>query len=81
MPTTAKAYELQNRPELELITDSQEIGFTLEYVRDSQLEAVNVTREDITALMVSTGEGDFIEVWAAETAQPYSNAATYTRIF
>lgn len=80
MPQTATGYELENRPELELITDAQEISFTLEYVRDAELDAANVTREDITALLVTTGQGEFIEIWAAETARPGSLAATYARV-
>lgn len=76
----ASGYALDSREELALVTAEEEIQAVLGSFSDPELGRVAVRRGDVTALLLDAQEGEYVEVWAAETRYPGSLKASYTRI-
>lgn len=75
----ASGDELDQRPALSLLLDSQDLKAVLGEIGRSRLTRAGVRRQDVTALLIDAQtEGG--EVWAAETRFPGSLKAIYTRI-
>lgn len=61
-----KTFEKLDCSQYELVTDSQDIEFWLEYIGFPKKD-----RKDVTACMVYTHDGELIDIWLSESSRYY----------
>jgi len=61
-----RVYDLQDRPDLVLVTDSQDIG--------AVGESIGRDLSEYGCLLVAVGEGEYTEVYGIESSVPWLSA-------